>query len=203
MRQPEISKPAARRKRTMSTLIRLRKDQTGTTAIEFGMLAMPFLMFMMSIAGYGHYWLTNSQLNFAVSTAARQIRTGEAQRQAKTVDDFKQAVCDNLTVMVECNSNLQIHVQNFEQWAEVLPLSCIDASGSGLRGTAGNGSDPLTATAGEASRVVLVTACYKWELAQNMPWLLLGAKDKATNVPQLDGAALIQATTIFRTEPYQ
>jgi len=179
------------------------RDDKGTTALEFGMVAGPFLIFVFSIAGLGLYWLATSQLNYAVSTAARQIRTGEAQRSNKTAAEFKQMVCDQLTTFINCDSKLQIHVQSFDNWADVNPVSCIAAGGTGLRPPSGNPTDSLTVSAGEASEVVLVTVCHEWELAKSMPWLFLAAKNKVTGAQQLGGSALIQATTIFRTEPYQ
>lgn len=187
----------------MDVLTRWRKDRRGTTAVEFGMVAGPFLIFALSITGLGLYWLATSQLNHAVSTASRQIRTGSAQRTNITVNQFKQLICDEITTFIACNGKLQVHVQSFENWADVTPINCIANAGTGLRQTGGSGTDSLTLTAGEASDVVLVTVCHEWELAESMPWLLLASKNKTTNIQELGGAALIQASTIFRTEPYQ
>lgn len=197
--------PAPRRGRLMQGLARWRKDQRGTTALEFGMVAGPFLAFAFSITGLGLYWFATSQINHAVSTASRQIRTGAAQRENKTVAEFKQLVCDALANFGSCNDNLQVHVQSFDQWSDVSPINCIDSAndGTGLRPTAGSASDSLTLSAGGASEVVMVTACYKWELAESMPWLFLAAKKPDGTTPTLGGAALIQATSIFRTEPYE
>lgn len=202
MSNPALKTPAPPRGTLMQSLVRWRKDQSGTTAIEFGMVGLPFLMFAMSVTGLGLYWLATSQLNHAVSTASRQIRTGAAQRENKTVAEFKQMVCDSLTSFIECNEKLQVHVQAFDQWADVTPINCINSDGNGLRQTGGSSTDSLTMSAGGASEVVMVQLCYKWELAESMPWLLLAAKG-SNNQPQLGGAALIQASAIFRTEPYE
>lgn len=184
------------------SIMGLRKDQSGATALEFGMLAMPFFIFALSIMGYGLYWLATSQLNHAAATASRQIRTGAAQRANTTVAEFKQMVCDNLVAFIECNGKLQVHVQSFDRWADVSPIDCIGNSGSGLRSTGGSPSDSLTLSSGEASQIVLVTLCYKWDFAKSMPWLMLAAK-KSDGENSLDGAALLNASAIFRTEPYQ
>ncbi len=201
MSNPVSSKRAPKRGNLLQKMAGWRKDQSGTTAIEFGMVGLPFLMFAMSVTGLGLYWLATSQLNHAVSSASRQIRTGAAQRANKTVAEFKQIVCDQLTNFIDCNDKLQVHVQSFDQWANVQPIDCIQADGTGLRPTGGAGTNSLTQSSGEASEVVMVTLCYRWELAESMPWLLLAAKKNGS--PTLDGAALIQATSIFRTEPYQ
>ena len=42
---------------------------------------------------------------------------------------------------------------------------------------------------------VLVTACYEWDLAKKLPFLLMGDLS--------NGSALIQASSVFRTEPYK
>lgn len=202
MSKPDTIVSPAPRGRFLQNISRLRRDQRGTTAIEFAMVGGPFLIFAMSVTGLGLYWLATSQLNHAVSSASRQIRTGSAQRGDKTVAEFKQMVCDALTNFVECNSKLQVHVQSFDQWADVQPINCIDGDGAGLRQTGGAPTDSLTVSAGGASEVVMVTLCYEWELAESMPWLFLAAKDGDGN-QQLGGAALIQASTIFRTEPYE
>ena len=191
-----------RRRAMLGRLSRWHSDQRGTTALEFAMVGLPFLLFAMSVMGLGIYWLATSQLNHAVTTASRQIRTGAMQRANKTVGEFKQLVCDNLTSMIDCNAKLQVHVQSFDQWADVTPISCIADSGSGLRQTAGSSTDSLTISTGGSSEVVMVTVCHEWELAEHMPWLLLAAKN-GDGQPQLGGAALIQASAIFRTEPYE
>jgi Flp pilus assembly protein TadG len=179
-----------------------RRNQDGTTAIEFAMLAAPFLLFALSIMGLGLYWLATSQLNHAVSTASRQIRTGAAQRANITVGDFKQMVCDRTTTMIECSDKLQVHVQNFDTWADVAPLSCLQDGGAGLRSTAGSSTDSLTMSSGGASEIVLVQLCYKWDFAQSMPWLMLSAK-KSDGTTALGGSALLSSSAIFRTEPYE
>lgn len=202
MSNPASIVPAPKRGTLLQSIARWRKDQRGTTAIEFAMVGGPFLMFAMSVTGLGLYWLATSQLNHAVSTASRQIRTGSAQRENKTVAEFKQLVCDSLTNFVECNDKLQVHVRSYDQWADVQPVNCIQDGGNGLRPTGGSSTDSLTQTSGGASEVVMVTLCYEWELAESMPWLFLAAKDSGGQ-PQLGGAALIQASAIFRTEPYE
>ncbi len=202
MSNPAPIVPVPQRGTLLQSIVRWRKDQRGTTAIEFAMVGLPFLMFAMSVTGLGLYWLATSQLNHAVSTASRQIRTGAAQRENKTVAEFKQLVCDTLTNFIECNDKLQVHVQSYDEWADVQPINCIQSDGTGLRPTGGSSTDSLTMSAGGASEVVMVTLCYEWELAESMPWLLLAAKG-TNNEPQLGGAALIQASAIFRTEPYE
>ena len=53
---------------------------------------------------------------------------------------------------------------------------------------------------GGASTIVLVSACYEWELGNalaNVPYWISPANAKMTN-----GSTLIQASTTFTTEPF-
>ena len=51
-----------------------------------------------------------------------------------------------------------------------------------------------TFTTGGASAVVLVTACYPWNISGRLPFLNIGNLS--------DGSFLIQTSVVFRTEPY-
>ena len=68
--------------------------------------------------------------------------------------------------------------------------NCRDGGGNLISNTDAN----LIWNAGGASSVVLVTACYSWELGGKLPFLNIG------NLP--DGSFLVQASYAFRTEPY-
>lgn len=174
-------------------LRRWGRDARGTTAIEFAFVAMPFFLFALGIMGLGLHFFAANSLEHSVESAARKIRTGQAQKEGKTMADFKQMVCDASSGYIKCDSKLQIHVQSGANWANIVPRSCL--SNGNLTPTPGNGTDPLAGASGGAGVAVLVTACYEWDLAQKMPFLLLGSL--------ANGSALIQAASTFRTEPYQ
>lgn len=189
------------------------RDTRGTTAIEFALVGMPFLIFMISAMSYGLYWLNLSDLNHAVTATSREIRTGSAQKKTKdadgnpataetpvTVGDFKDAVCRTTTSLSDCLTAMKVHVQTFGTWDAVDPVSCFNDSGVGLRNS--DEATLLKDVAGGASSVVLVTTCYPWDFAATLPWLMLSAK-KPDGTKRLNGAALLQATTIFRNEPYE
>lgn len=172
---------------------RWRRDRRGTTAIEFAIVAMPFFMFAFGIMGLGLHFFTSNALEHGVEAAARKIRTGQAQKEGKTLADFKQMVCDETGSYINCDSKLRIHVQSGASWAAINPRTCL--SNGSLAATVGADTDPLSGSSGGASQAVLVTACYEWDLAQNMPFLLMGDLS--------NGSALVQAASTFRTEPYQ
>jgi Flp pilus assembly protein TadG len=187
---------AAFRSRALSRVMiacrRWQRDDRGATAIEFAMVAMPFFMFCFGILGVGlHYFSTNS-LEHAVEAAARKIRTGQAQNSGMTAGEFKALVCSEASGAIDC-SKLRVHVQSGDDWS-ISPKSCL-GSDKKLAATAGGSSDKISDSSGEAAKVVLVTACYEWDLATVIPFIELGDME--------GGASLIQAATTFRTEHYK
>ena len=169
------------------------KDKKGVTAIEFAMVALPFFMFTFGVIGISLHFFTQNALEHAVGTAARKIRTGQAQKSETTVAEFKQMVKEEAGPTIDINK-LQVHMQSGDQWTEVTPTSCLNAAGEQASGT-GNPTDAVGDHSGGAGKVVMVKVCYEWEMAKVLPFLDFG---QAAN-----GAGVIQASTTFRTEPYE
>jgi Flp pilus assembly pilin Flp len=174
---------------TAAMLSRLRRDETGATAVEFGLVALPFLMMLFGIIAVGLYFFTTFTLENAVEQASRQIRTGQAQQAGLNSDQFRSAVCNNLPGNMPCDSSIQVNVQNYPDSASITPDSlpqCLDAGG--------NLSAASNYAPGGSNVIVLVWVCYEWKLAGKIPLLRLGNMG--------NGSRLIHATTTFRTEPY-
>lgn len=168
---------------------RLRRDTSGATAVEFAMVALPFVMMLFGIIGVGLYFFTTFTLENAVEQASRLLRTGQAQQAGYTAEQFKAKVCEFAPGFVDCAGKLQVNVLSFPDTTNMNPAAlptCLGADGR-LSGVAQ--FDP-----GAASEVVLVWVCYQWELAGKIPFIRLGNMS--------DGSALIQATSVFRSEPF-
>jgi hypothetical protein len=171
-----------------------RKNEDGTAAIEFAIVALPFFLFITAIIGIGLFFFTNSALEHGVEAAARKIRTGEAQKNALTVGGFKELVCSEAGNYIDCKK-LHVLIQHGASWGDISPQACIDESGNVVDST-GDAEDEIIDYTGEASAVVLVTLCYQWDLAQTFSFLNLGKNSDGS------GPAIVQAATAFRTEPY-
>src|SRR5262245_26255845 len=89
---------------------RFSADTRGVTAIEFGMVALPFFAMVMAIMLIGTQYLTTHFLEYAVTEAARKLRTGEAQKAGKTLGDFRKMVCDAASGYITCDNHLVVHV---------------------------------------------------------------------------------------------
>jgi len=167
-----------------AVLGRLRRDKRGATAIEFGMVATPFLMLVFGIIQVGLLFFATFTIENATEQAARLIRTGQSQ--GMTAASFAKCVCSFSASFVDCTNKLRINVQSFPTFAGITPPSGLTAAqtlNNTQNFTAGNGGD-----------VVLVTTFYEWDLAGKLPFL------KMTNMA--GNNFLIQAATTFRNEPY-
>ena len=165
-----------------------RRDDSGSTAIEFAMVSGPFLALLFGIRAVGLFFFTTFSTENAVEQAARPLRTGEAQNAGKTKDQFKKDVCDKLPAYVDCDGKLRINVQKFAVGQAIVAPACVDAGGALVP----PGGTPYIV--GARNEIMLVTACLEWNLAALIPFLEVG---HMTN-----GAALIQASTTFKIEPY-
>lgn len=166
-----------------------KQDNRGTTAIEFGMVGLPFFMFLFGTFGIGLYYFTTFSLENAVEQASRLIRVGLVQQNGMTAGEFKQEVCKHLPPFIDCDGKMRVSVQSYSDFGYIVTPPCTDSDGNLIP------PESSVYNAGSSSQVVLVTVCYEWDLAAALPFLKLGSMP--------DGAALIQASATFRTEPYE
>ena len=69
----------AHRPRRLSVLRRFLRDEQGTYAVEFGLIALPFFGLLCAIMEVAWVSFNGEQLQAAVDRAARQVLTGRAQ----------------------------------------------------------------------------------------------------------------------------
>ena len=179
-----------RRRRPLSAVAR---NDEGSAAIEFAIVALPCLLFVLGLLVLGLYFLASTQLEYGVESAARKVRTGEAENDKITVDGFKDLVCAAAGSYIDCDK-LSVVVQHAATWSGITPQACVDGNGK-MVGSTGSSGDMISKWAGSESEAVLVTLCYEWDLANNFPFLNLGNDGK--------GPAIIQAATAFKSEPYK
>jgi Flp pilus assembly protein TadG len=178
--------PFARRLRSLLT--RYSRGRSGSTAVEFAMLAMPFLGLLFGIVELGMIYLISTTLDNATTDAARQIRTGSvASSSSATAASFTTLVCNEMSWLgSNCASNLSVDVRTFSTF------SATKVSDPITSGTFNSGS--LMFQTGGSGDIVLVRTYYPWTLV----------------APFLDGSVgrlgnnktLIESSTTFRNEPY-
>ena len=188
----------------LRTQVRLRwqlrhwqTDQSGFTAVEFAIVAMPFVMLLFGTLSVCLFYFTNFTLENAVWSASRGIRTGQFQQGEgaysgiTTPEDrkkaFKQALCAKAPSYIDCNKVVVLIQSNSAGFGSITQPVCA---------TDGTMVDQAKAdfNPGGASSVVLITACYPWDFGGKLPFFALNNMK--------DGSLLLQASVAFRTEPY-
>ncbi|SON58230.1 Flp pilus assembly protein TadG [Hartmannibacter diazotrophicus] len=165
---------------------RFTAERRGATAIEFAILAFPFLAFCGALTETGLMYFTESVLDQSVSDAARLIKTGQAQNSSMSVDDFKSAVCDKMFDLFDCSNKIYVDSQVLASFADASTALPLDADGNLLTSTSFN--------VGSTSQIV--------EVRIFLPWTrLLGLLPVSGSVGA-NGTILLNATAIFRNEPF-
>jgi Flp pilus assembly protein TadG len=165
---------------------RFGKDETGSTAIEFAIVALPFFTMMLAAIDFGLMRFATSTLENGISEAARQIRTGQVQASGTTAAQFRTIVCDNVSALLACDQRLGIDVRVFDSFEDITFPAAVDANG--------NLSGAFQYQTGGPGDIVLVRVFYAW------PMLTPVFGEAVSNMN--GGALLIQASAAFRNEPF-
>lgn len=181
----------------------LVRDERGAVAVEFGLLALPFFGIIFAIIETAVVFLAGQILDAAVQDASRNIRTGEAQTLVGSPgvptwdeNDFKDAVCDALYGMFDCDGIL-IRVDVIDNFADATFGSPVSDDCLAPGATAEDCEEWAVEPAylpGAGSDIVQVQAFYRWPTLINLPWF-----DLAT---QAGGKRLLSAVRVFKNEPF-
>lgn len=164
------------------------RSEGGAVAVEFAIIALPFVFAVFSVFELALILLIYSTLENGMGDAARTIRTGTLQNSGTaTASAFRTSICNNLGwLQADCQAKLQVDVRTYTQFSgntapDPFATGTFDAS-------------KTTFSPGTQGSIVLVRAWYPWPL-------ILPSMDAALSRSN-NGTALIQATTTFKNEPY-
>jgi len=164
---------------------RLRRDESGAAAVEFGFVAIPFFALIGAIIETAMVFLAGQILETAVNDAARLIRTGQVQQANTSAAAFKTEVCNRLYILFEC-SGIYIDVRTATTFGGISTTPPIDSDGNFVK--------DFTYVPGKASEIVVVKAYYEYPLV--LSGLGMDLSDLAS------GKRLIGAVSAFRNEPF-
>ena len=81
------------------------------TAIEFGILAIPFFVMIYAILETAMLFFASQVLDSAIEDASRRVRTGQAQASSWTINEFRTEMCGyTFNLFGDC-SGVQLKVQ--------------------------------------------------------------------------------------------
>ncbi len=182
-------------------IARFPSDREGATAVEFALVAMPFLCLVAAIVETALAFFAGQVLDNAVSSASRQLYTGQFQAarstdpapppdttaQSVALQKFKDAICAGRVTIFSCRS-LKVDVLAMGDGSDLVPPSPIDGAKRDWRpGFGTKYQNP------GSNQIAIVQAAVEFPV-------FFGFLDPHTLA---NGKRVLQSTVVFRTEPFQ
>ena len=174
--------------RWLAAARRLIRRQDGAAAVEFGLVAVPFLALVFAIIETALVFFAGQTLETAAADSARLIMTGQAQTQGLNQGTFKDAVCSKIHGMINCATGVMVDVRSFTSFSNITVNNPVDANGNLIQNFA--------YTPGGPGDIVVVRLMYQWPMYVSLLGLNGLSNMSANN-------RLLISTVAFRNEPYQ
>lgn len=161
------------------------KNTDGTTAIEFSLLVVPYLLLTLSIIELSIMYASASLLEGATGSAARAIRTGEIQQSGADPEvAFRERLCNFAIILIDCN-DVVIEVQQMASFGDFGSLAPTYDSDGNL---VSSGVNP-----GGSNDRVLIRAAYRYPMMTPFIGQLMGGENNSR---------LFMSTIVLQSEPY-
>ena len=170
------------------------RDERGVTAIEFGILALPFFTIIFAIIETTMVFFAGQVLDSAVEDASRMIKTGRAQAAGYSMTNFRSLMCGYTFGLFGTNcADVKIKVQKISSFSSTTTSNTVQTCDyTGAMTCTWTVTEDFNA--GTGRDVIQVFAYYRWPLLVNLPYFNL------KNQP--DNYRLVGATRVFRNEPF-
>lgn len=162
------------------------RDQRGATAIELGILGIPFFVLIAAVMESALIFFSSQVLDSAVQNASRTIRTGVAQTSGYNITAFTNSICSGLYGLFDC-SKLMVKVDPVANFTTAMTTPVLDSNG--------NWALTPSYSPGAGKSVIMVQVYYKW------PTIFNFAGFNMANTG--DGhSRLLGAIRVFMNEPF-
>jgi Flp pilus assembly protein TadG len=167
--------------------MRFKKHDGGATAIEFAILALPFLLTIFAIVETALSFTAQQVMSNATDRIAREIRTGRLDPAIVSQGQFRARLCAEMSVMMPGGCpDLHVDVQQYAAYKDV--PKTIPWAGEGQIDTSAFSYDP-----GGPGTINSMRVLYEWPVFTDMMKRYLSNLDS--------GKTLIFATATWRNEP--
>jgi Flp pilus assembly protein TadG len=191
----KLARSASRLRSSTSFLTRrfVRCEKAGP-AMEFGLIAAPFLALLVALFQTALVFFASRVLDEVTAQAARYIMTGQAQTANMTQSGFANYLCTSsntaslVSALFTC-SNIMINVQTYSSFSSAsTTMPTITYNGSGQV------SNSWSYSTGGPNDIVVVQVMYQW------PIVLGPLGFSLANLS--NGKRLLMSTAVFKNEPY-
>ncbi len=176
-----------------SSARRFVRAEEAAAAVEFALVAAPFLALIFAIMETALVFFAGQSLEAAATEAGRMVMTGQAQTAGySSAAEFKtNVICPGANTVLGSNSlfdcnNVQVDVKNYTDFASINSATPIK---NGQLDTSQMCYGP-----GSAGTIEVVRLYYEW------PIYLSLLNDSLSNLA--NGKRLLVATAVFRNEPF-
>ena len=164
---------------------RFWRCRQGSPAVEFALVAAPFVALMLAIMQVGLIYFAQESLESAVEQTARLVLTGQSTSMTQT--QFATALCNNSPGLFTC-ANFMIDLQPATSFANAnvsQPTLTFNSSGQV--------SNTWQYNTGSPGNIMVMRVMYQW------PVFLGPLGFNLSNEP--NSMLLMMATSVFRNEP--
>ena len=178
---------AATTKRRRNRCAAFARDSRGATAVEFALVAAPFLALIVALIQTFLVFFAQQMLESVVRQSGRLVMTGQVQSAQMTKDVFKQKVCDQIVILFNC-SGLMVDMQVATTWSSAntgMPTLTFNSDGTV--------ANVWQYNPGNAGDIVVLRVMYVW------PVVLGPLGFNLSNLS--NGNRLIMSSAAFQNEP--
>lgn len=161
------------------------KNTDGAAAVEFALISVPFIYLLIGIIEMSFMYVGMTVLDHSTDSASRLIRTGQAQQSMDAEQTFKDELCQQAKIFLNCN-NIQYEVIKLDNFSDYSSYDAVYDTNGDL---VSQGFDP-----GVVNNVVLIRTIYKYPLITPLLAQLM-ADDGSTTKKFI-------STVVLETEPY-
>lgn len=159
-------------------------DDRGTTAVEFALLAIPFVFVVFIVFQTAIIYVVQMSLTFECQRMAREVRTGKTTGAGTSADEFAGAICDKVYKLISC-ADILVDLQTYSAFSDI-PKTLPIVNGALDRSSFRFQIPP-------AGAIVMLRVAYE------LP--IIGVtKEALANLS--NGKHLVVATNVFKTEPF-
>lgn len=168
----------------LSRIATFLRDRRGSAAEEMALVAPVVVLIFLLTIELGYMLFSQAVLDGATRTAARMVRTGQAQSSGTPLSTFTNALCNNLNGVIPCGS-VAIDVESFGTFSTMNPAAVTKDKTGKVTNNAW--------TPGGPGAAVDVRTFYTYHFV--LPFV--------ANVLNPGGSGVVlQSTVIFKNEPY-
>lgn len=191
---------AGRQRKSRAVLRHFGRSQNGAAAVEFGFVALPFLMLMWAIIETGLMFWTNQVLEESLTQASRSLLTGESRSlytsksAAANASAFRDKVCERAALkLIDC-TKLAVDVRAYDNFA----AANTGTAGSNPLAGGGLNTGSFSYTQPGSNQIVVVRAVLDYKL-----FLTAWASAELANIGgKGSGRRGLVASVAFRAEPF-